>query len=234
MTYLTRDFEANKVLKGQGSTAHITQLPDIPGEAPLLHSRREQALIVDTTIKKGFGFLPKGTVLAKSVASDYLVPYAALGSDYWKSPAVSDVANEASTIRVMKDEAYIFEVGESLILEQDGETYHDGGAITAVDMDSSEVFADITFTNATGAAAGFTVANNTKCYLKAGTTGKFSEAVCVLDKSMDTGFGEYAVGGNASIILSNAVFYEHGLWNLDDSGKTALNGYNIGRFFVIR
>jgi hypothetical protein len=236
MTYFDRDFEANKVLKGQGSTAQITHLPDSPGYLPLFHSRREQALIVDATVDKGFGFLPKGTVLAENAASGNYVPYAAVGSDYWKSFAVADVANAATSIKILKQEAYIFQVGFSIVLEHDGtsQVYHDGGAITAVDLDSSDVFAEITFTTAVGVAT-FTTANKTKCYIKSGTVSdKMSDAVCVLDKDIDTGFGQYAVGGNCSIVLTNAVLYSFGLLNLDSEAKTALNGTTLGRFFVLR
>jgi len=111
--------------------------------------------------------------------------------------------------------------------------YHDGGAITAIDVDSDRTRASVTFTNAVS-GSDFTVANGTNVYVKSGTSGKFSTALYVLDKDVDTGDDEYAKGANTSVVLHNAVLYKAALVNFDSSAATDLGATDDGRFVILK
>ena len=111
-------------------------------------------------------------------------------------------------------------------------TFFDGGAITAIDRTTDTYRAKITFTNNT-AVATYTMANNTHCYPKAGTTGKFSKAFCICDKGVDTGFGAddssgtVPQGGLGSFVLKNATLYKMSLVDFDAQALTDLAAVTV-------
>ena len=111
--------------------------------------------------------------------------------------------------------------------------YHDGGAITDIDVDTDRTRAIITFTNAVS-GNDFTVANTTNAYVKADTTGNYSKALYVLDRDIDTGTEEDAQGAVTSVVLSNAVLYSAALVNYDAAAETDLGSVSDGRFVILK
>lgn len=222
-----------------GDIPQMNRGPEGLGVKPLFHSVRDIALILDKTAQSGYGVLRTGTMLAKNVVTGKLVPYITtnhIDANIGRSYAISDVANGAATINLRKEDAYKYAVGDSLILVNNNAgtpVYHDGGAITAIDTTTSPVFATITFTTVT-AVATFTVARSTNCYVKSGTSGKFSTCAYVLDKDIDTGTGVDAKGALTSVVINNAILYLATLVNYDAAAKTDLGAVEDGRFLVLK
>jgi hypothetical protein len=223
-----------------GDTPQIYRSPEGPGIKPLFHSVRDIALILDKTVQKGYGVLKAGTMMAKNTATGLLVPY--VTDDYTdanvgRSYLVQDVASAAGVCYVRKEDAYKFVVGDSLILVRDNSSspeYHDGGAITAIDVDTSPVMAEITFTTAIAAVSTFSIANGVNCYVKSGASGKFSTCAYVLDKDIDTGTGSGAKGANTSVVMNNAILYTASLVNYDSSALSDLGAVEDGRFVILK
>lgn len=220
-----------------GSIPQLNRGADTPGYKPLYHSLPEVALIIDKTLKAGYGVLRAGTVAA--VAGNYLVPYTQDdhdNADVTRAYLVTDGANGANVCYVTQTDSYKFAVGDTIMLVRDNAgapDYHDGGAITAIDRTTESFRAKITFTTVFGAAT-FTTANKANCYVKAGTNAKGSKAVYVIDQDIDTGTGEDAKGALTSVCVSNAVLYKNNMTNLDSSAVTDLGGVVDGRFFILK
>lgn len=172
-------------------------------------------------MKKGYGLVEAGTLLAEDAKGEF-VPYVktTYSDDVATSPLLANAVYTESTVKVIEAEAYKYAVGDVLILANDDPLYFDGGAITDITIANGQ--ATITFTNAIDSAE-YTVAKNAHVYVKTGTSGKFSTAVGILDKNVDTGYGSAALGGQGSIVFKNAEMYEPALANLDDAAKTALS-----------
>ncbi len=65
-----------------GSSPQVNRMPEGPGIKRLFYSRREQALIKDKTIRKGYGYLTAGTILTVAgPTSKDLVPYVPFADD---------------------------------------------------------------------------------------------------------------------------------------------------------
>jgi len=209
------------------------------GQRPLFKSQRETALIEEGVYQAGFGYLPPGQIMAKNAVTGKLVPYVpdavVFGVTKGVARAINDVANGAAFVYVTMDDSYKFQIGDSLILAQDA-TFLDGGAITAIDRDTDAYRAKITFTNAT-AVATYTMANNTHCYPKAGTAGKFSKAFCICDLGVDTGYGAddeagtIPQGGLGSVVFKNATLYRNSLVDYDAQVLTDLAAVTIPFIF---
>ena len=200
------------------------------GQRPLFKSQREIAIIEEGVYQAGFGYLPPGQILARNTATGKLVPYipdaVVFGVTKGVARAIADVANGAAVVYVTMADSYKFQIGDSLILAQDA-TFLDGGAITAIDRTTDNWRAKITFTTAT-AVATYTMANNTHCYPKAGTAGKFCKAFCICDSGVDTGYGAddeagtIPQGGLGSIVFKNATLYKNSLVDFDAQALTDL------------
>lgn len=222
-----------------GDIPQMNRMPEGRGSKPLFHSERDKSLIIDKTVLPGFGVLRIGTMMAKSVTTGFLVPYITTDhkdANIGRSYLISDAINTESTCRIRLEDSYKMAVGESLILVNDNSgspVYHDGGAIVSIDRTSSPVFATVTFTNAL-AVATFTVARSANCYIKSGTSGKYSTCTYVLDKDLDVGAGPYAKGGLTSVVLSNAILYLASLINYDAAAKNDLGAIEDGRFLILK
>lgn len=205
------------------------------GQGRLFYSKRDIALIREGVYQAGFGYLPPGQIMAKNAVTGKLVPYVpdtvVFGTTKGVARAIADVANGAAIVYVTQEDSYKFAIGDSLILAQDA-TFLDGGAITAIDRDTDNWRAKITFTNAT-AVATYTMANNTHCYPKAGTAGKFSKAFCICDMGVDTGYGAdddagtIPQGGLGSFVLKNATLYKMSLVDFDDQALADLASVTV-------
>lgn len=223
-----------------GSIPQHHQPVEGPGIKALFHSLREQALILDKTVRGGFGIVKGGTVMSMD-ASGYLFPYP--GTDHLDTAnqarafALADVADTESAINVLKADAAKFVVGEDIMLVRNNAAspdVHDGGAIVSVDITTNPNFAVITFTTAVSGAV-WTVANSLNCYPKADTVESDGIAAhSINDQDVDTGDDENALGALTSIVLSNAILYESAFVNLDSDALTDLGATSDGRYVILK
>lgn len=229
-------------------------MPDIPAiirgaqedYTVLYYSDPMAALKVPVTIQSGYGTLKKGTILAlnKSAAvtggRDQLVPYnptTFTGSSAENHPGRAYlVANSGTTdtfVYVSMDDSYKFKVGDDLIINDDTTSAENLGAITAIDRTTEGHRAKITATAAIGGTA-FTTARKAYVCVEAGdSSNNYSDAIGILEKSVDTGTGENAKGAVATMILGNCVLYDGLLTNVDAAAKTDLSASTFGQYIYI-
>lgn len=228
----------------RSSIPQMNRYPEGVGIKPLFHSARDIALIIDKTIQTGYGYLAAGTVMAINLstlgggAQGKLVPYVPistgviLGTD--SAIGIAPIVQNSSSghVYVSLDDAYKFEVGDELYLDNDSdEGPISAGAITDIDVTTSTLYADIT----TGAftATNVTVAKKAYAHIVTGTSGEYTTAAYVLDADIDTGVGEDAAGAISSVVVSNAVLYRYNMTNLTAAAITSL-GVIDGRFFILK
>lgn len=225
-----------------GSVPQMNRYPEGLGQKALFHSVRDIALIIDKSVKAGYGVLPLGTIMAVNSNDKKLVPYpqatAASNDTNAKAFLVADGATDSAIVYTTVKDSYKFEVGDSLIIATDAAVdAQDLGAITAIDRtDANGTRAKITATtNLSDAGGDFTVANATHVYLEGGdTSAPFTKAQYVLDKDIDTGEGENAEGAITSVVINNAVLYEAALIGYDDAAATDLGTTEDGRFVILK
>jgi len=210
----------------------------------LYYSDPMAALKVPVTLQSGYGTLKKGTVLALNKSNlttggkDQLVPYnptSFTGAEDHPGRAyvVADPVATAYVVYVTMDDSYKFKVGDDLILNDSSVSAENLGAITAIDRTSERQRAKITFT--TAITGSFTVANDAYVCVEAGdNTNNYSDAVGVLEKSVDTGTGSDAKGAVATMIIGNCVLYEGLLTNLDSAAKTDMSMTSFGQYVYAR
>lgn len=212
----------------------------------LYYSEAMAALKVPVTIQSGYGTLKQGTILSlnKSAADasgkDQLVPYnptTFTGSSSENHPGRAYlVANSGTTdsfVYVNQDDSWKFKVGDDLIINDDTTTAENLGAITAIDRTSEGHRAKLTFTTAIGGTA-FTTARLAHVFVEAGdSSNNYSDAVGVLEKSVDTGTGEDSKGAVATLILGNCVLYNGLLTNVDAASRTDLGASLFGQYLYI-
>lgn len=221
-----------------GSVPQMNRFPEGLGQKPLFHSVRDIALILDKSVKAGYGVLPIGTVMAVNTNDSKLVPYpmstAASDEGNAKAYLAADGVDTEAIVYTTVPASYKFEVGDSLIIDADGQTPQDLGAITAIDRtDASGTRAKITATDAISGAV-FTMASSANVYLKSATSAPFAEAKYILDKDIDTGEGENAEGAITSVVVNNAILYETTLVGYDDAAATDLGTTEDGRFVILK
>jgi hypothetical protein len=194
-------------------------------------------LIIDKTIKPGFGALREGTVMSMIYGGDKLVPYptSTRTSGIGRTFVISDVAAQATTVRVSLKDSYRFAVGDTIILCNNSASgvFEDLGAITAIDRTTYPNIAIITPTTAVANVATHTVANSTSIYHKTKVDSPFMVASHIIDKDIDTGEDEGALGGLTSVVLSNAILNYGMLTGIDSAAITALSAVNDNNRFLI-
>lgn len=107
-----------------GSVPQMNRYPEVPGQKPLFHSVRDIALILDKTVKAGYGVLRIGTVMCVATEDSKLVPYPMANANEndtnAKAYLVADAKDSATDVYVKIEDSYKFEVGDSLILDGSG------------------------------------------------------------------------------------------------------------------
>jgi len=107
-----------------GSIPQMNRSPEGRGIKPLFYSVRDIALILDKTVKPGYGVIRAGTVMSVCSATGMLYPYpvadAALNPTNAKAYLVQAPGSTASTLYVGVADSYKFQVGDSLILDGSG------------------------------------------------------------------------------------------------------------------
>jgi hypothetical protein len=199
----------------------VNRFPEGAGIPRLFHSERSIALIIDKTIRGGFGYLRAGTVLAK-VADGMCVPYvpavvaatevSAIGTSY-----VLGVSG--GKIRVPVGDGAKFAAGDTI--QKHGDEYETEIVIDAITHGA--YYDELTTDEHAAVTAGDFVR------LKGADT-----AVYVLDHDTDSGFGEGAKGSNVPVVVSNATLYKNSVFNLDSDAITGLGGIIDGQFFILK
>ena len=132
------------------------------------------------------------------------------------------------------DDSYKFSVGDDIVINDDTTSAENLGAITAIDRTTEVQRAKITFTAAIGGTA-FTTARYGYVIVEAGdNTNNYSDCVGILEKTVDTGPGQYAAGANATLILGNCVLYEGVLSRMDAAAKTDLSASSFGQYLYMK
>lgn len=226
----------------RNSIPQMNRNPEGYGIKALFHSVRDIALIIDKTVSKGYGYLKAGTVMAVNASNaggvGKLVPYVpistsvVLGADSAIGVAPIVVDCTSGHVFVSLQDAYKFEVGDDLILDNDSdEGPVVAAAITDIDVTTSTIYADITTT--AFSHGNFTVAKKAYAYVKTYANDPYTIAAYVLDKDIDTGVGSTALGALSSVVVSNCVLYKNSMTNLTAAAITALGSVD-GRFLIMK
>lgn len=222
----------------RSSIPQMNRYPEIPGYKALFHSIRDIALIIDKTVKPGYGYLRQGTIMAVT-GSGSLVPYVPLSGDVVLGAesslgAIPIVQNStAGHIFVPIADSYGIEVGDDLYLDNsDDDGPIKAASVSKIDRTTSPLYADITTT--TFAHGNFTVAKNSYVYVGSYGSDPYTKAAYILDKDIDTGEGANAKGALTSVVVSNCVLYKSSLINLTAAAIVDLGGIIDGRFFILK
>ncbi len=211
----------------------------------LYYSEELAALKVPITLQAGYGILEMGTALslnasAASSRAGKALPYnptSFTGAETHPGRAYL-VANSGTTdnfVYVNMDDSYKFAVGDDLIINDNTTSVEDLGVITAIDRTTETHRAKITATTNIGGAA-FTTARKAYVNVQAasGSSNNYSDGIGILEKSVDTGTGQYAQGAVATLILGNAVLYTGMLTNVDSAFRTDISASTFGNYTYIR
>ena len=219
-----------------GSIPQINRSGITPGSKALFHSVRDIALIIDKTLKPGYGYLKAGTVMCINTLDAMLVPYPevafATNLARAKSFLTSDCADAATTLSITNDESYKFVVGDSIVMYDNTSAAENLGAITNIVRGANGI-ATITFTTAT-INGPHTVAHLSCIYAKTDTAAGFSKATYILDQDINTGYGKDAKGANSSVVVSNAVLYKSSMVNYDTQAGTDLGTISDSRLIILK
>ena len=202
----------------------------------LYYSNPDAALKVPVTLQAGYGKLEAGTILAenKSAAGGdgKFLPYNMTTIDgttvFGRAYLVAD-ATAVNYVYVTLDDSYKFTVADDLIIVDDSTTVENLGAITAIDRTTYPHMAKITATSTISGT--FTTADFAYVCVEAGdSSNNYSDAVGVLEKTVDTGTGSTAKGAIATMILKNAIVYSGMLANVDAAARTDLSASTFGQY----
>jgi hypothetical protein len=206
-----------------GDTPHVYHGAQEELWALFYGNTQENALFVPITLSAGYGKLPAGQIIAKNLSAagrtGQYVPYnptTFTGGEEQAGKAflVANSGTGGSDLYVTMDDSYKFAVGDDLIVNSDGETAENLGAITAIDRTSETHRAKITVTETV--SDDHTTANSGYVAVEAGiSANNYSDAVGILVGTIDTGTGEDAKGGQGQLLVSNAIIYTGALKNYD-------------------
>lgn len=233
-----------KNLNGDGP--QIVRNPEGPGIKRLFYSESALALRKDKVCSGGYGYLKAGTVMAVNASTiatsggGELVPYTpistaiTIGTDsaIGVSPAVATAITTAFYVSLA--DSYKYKVGDLCYADNDSDEGPDAcGAITAIDRTTSTLMAGLTFASVAN-FANYTVAKGSYIYVKTFASDPFTAAFAVLDKDVNTGYGEDAAGANAPVILSNAILYTGSLVNMTAAAVTTLGVVQDGQHTILK
>jgi len=206
----------------------------------LYQSKSEASLKLKGTIQAGYGTLKAGQMMARNVSADggvgKYVPYNVTSFDgtEWSPGRAYLVANSGTVAYVYMtiNDSYKFSVGDDLIVNSSGQSAENLGAITAIDVTSETQRAKITATE-TISNSMLTTESAYAC-VEAGSANNYSDAIGILEISVDTGTGSTAAGALAPIIVSNAILYNGMLYSNDSTARTAIGATLVGNQFILK
>ncbi len=186
----------------------------------LFYSRREQALILEKSVKGGYGYLEMGQVMTSvyktsTTLADFVVPY----GDNGKVALTADAAATQKTVTVAAEDVVKFAVGDVITII-DSDTTAEHGTIASIAGNVITLTDDLTDT--------FEVSDD--AYITHRQGGNYY----VMDQDVDTGVTRQAQGALTSVVIGNAVLYQDAVIGMDSTALTALNGVEDGVFYVIR
>ncbi|MFT7880901.1 MAG: hypothetical protein ABXS91_10965 [Sulfurimonas sp.] len=202
----------------------------------IFYSLREIALLIQKTLRGGFGSLESGTVMAQETTNDYLVPYVPDTidqDDVGRAMLIQDCSTSDEVDLLIAD-SYRFEAGDAVVLTDTDGTY-ETAEVSSIDRTTYNYKAVITLTGAT--SNNFTTAKSACIYHKAGTSSKYSTAKYILDQDIFTGDDKNVEteGGLTSVLLSNAVLYSGEIVGMDSQAKSDLgNVTEDGQFYIVK
>lgn len=202
----------------------------------LFFSEREVALLLNKTLRGGFGSLEIGTVLAEVQGSNKLVPYVpAMGNfsqeDVGRVMLLND-CNTTNTFDLAVASSYKIQKGDTIILTDTDGTYEEA-TVGSVDRESYDYKAVVTLSSG-NTSNSFTTAKNANCYVKSGTSNSHkSDAVYILDQSTLTGV-ENQDGALTSVLVSNAIIYQSACVGMDSYAKSDLSVTSDGEFYILK
>jgi len=187
----------------------------------LFYSRREQALILEKTARKGFGILEMGQVMTEVNDADFIVPHGDNGNTY----LLENASSGQKDLKVKADYASRFAPGEKVVVADDSNS----GNYEIDEISVSGDEATITVTSNLGE----TYQKSDDAYIKHRQDGNYY----VLDQETDTGMAEEAdevEGALTSVVVGNAVLYKDSVIGMDSSARSNLNAHEDGIFYVIK
>lgn len=200
------------------------------------------ALKVPISVQAGYGKLDQGRALAKNISAaggiGKLLPYNATtfndgAAHEGRAFLVADSGTGGAFVYVNNTDGFKFGVGDDLIVNSTGQTAEDLGAITAVDRTSETHRTKVTAT--TNITNDMTTAHNGYACVEGGdNTNNYSDAVGILEKTVDTGNDANAAGAVATLILGNCVLYTGMLTDLDAAAATDISSATFGNYTYIR
>ncbi len=223
-----------------GDTAYIKRGFQIDPKR-LFYSDSNMALTMLVTLVSGYGILEAGTILGKITEStnrkDRYVPYAiqapAAGLEFVGGMyLLNDGASDSTLFDVTMEDSYKVDVGDHVAgVDSDGVPI-DMGAVTAIDRTTYSNKATIQVAQVDASA--LTVANGAMLFVQTQTTTPFTNAKMILVEGVDTGVGPDAVGGNASVVVSNAMLYKGLLPNMDAGALIDLGAVEEGQYLILK
>jgi hypothetical protein len=228
--------KSNAGLGGYAPQQNLTGYPRME-EKRLFHSRREIALLLDKTVRGGFGELEMGTIMSIDQNSGNLVPYipdTISTEDVGRAFLLNNIASAGTSFDLLLSDSYKFESGDVIILTSTAGTYEEA---TISDVDRVSYPHKAVVTLSAGTSAGFTVAEQANAYLKSedAASGKRSVAAYLMDQTIYTGIENPDPGALTSVVLSNAVVYKSGCVGMDAAAMSNLgNVIEDGIFYVIK
>ena len=206
-------------------------------ERKLFKSQREVALLLEKTIRGGYGDILAGTVMAEMTAAPYdLVPYipdTISTTDVGRIFLVNDNIT-AATFKIWAEDRGKLKATDVIVLTDTDGTYEEA-TVSSIAEDAGGRTWTVTLSGATTTAGGFTVAKSANCYLKAGASGKRSTAKYILDQDVYTGdYENPGPGAQTSVFLSNGILYKNMMIGLDTAAATALGAVVDGNFVIVK
>lgn len=139
-----------------GSIPQMNRGGETPGIKPLFYSRRESALLLDKTLKAGYGALQAGTVMSLCDATDLLVPYAEADANANNTNAkvyITQALTDADkNLFLPLEQSYILSVGDILILDGSGSGTKEVQSMAEATLAEDDVYS-ITYGDTTIATA---------------------------------------------------------------------------------
>lgn len=223
-----------------GTKPQFNQGERVPGIQPLYHSRPEKALLIDVSMRGGYGALDQGLPIVRLAGtSNECAPYVPENHTLLvaaRPRILEDLADGATTLKLSEAEAAKFRTGDVVMLVRDNAgdpAYHDCGAVVSVSTSGEERV--VTFTTAVS-GTDFTLANITSVYnaTKDATNTRKHHGLYIMDRPTDTGTGDTALGGLVSACVTNAMLMRNLIQNVDDQLKADLSAFEDSRFFILR
>lgn len=186
----------------------------------LFYSRREQALLLEKTVRGGFGCLEMGQVITQvykdgTDVMDFVVPYGKNG----QVSLTADAAGAQKTITISTEEVVKFAVGDLITINDSGTTAENHEIVSISD---NVITVDTNLTGTFEVSAG--------AYIEHRQDGNYF----ILDQDIDTGVENANEGALGSVVVSNAVLYQDAVIGMDSTVLADLNGKEDGVFYIIR